>query len=618
MAMISIPPQNAAQLAQQLQAALACLQSNRLDQADRLLTDILLRMRDHPDALHLKGAVARRRGDHARAVDWFRRSLAVRRDQPAVWNNLGNALSDLGHKQEAIAAYREAVTGKPDFADAWINLGIALTEAAREDEALAALKRAKRLLSPPPVRLLLAEARALKALERLDDARARLEQAYARAPQDLRVLNNLANLLRDMGKSDEAIRHYRAAQKRDPGRVNLRLAEAGALVETGRVEEAEAILRQLLVADPTRADAAEELADILAAHGRGEEIAPLFAELVERAPRAIGIWNACLRALMHLKDLEGAQTVLDQAEEAVGPHPLLTFWRGRLLEEVGEAETALTLLNPTLAAGPDVPASTLWVTRARCHLRLGRFREGAAELAPYAEAHPTDYAVLGHLEALWRLAGDERACWLLDYDGFVRPLPLETPPGYESFAAFQAALIPCLERLHVTRAQPLAQTLRGGTQTLGNLLLRTEPEIRALKWAIMRTVERYMADLPQDDRHPFLRFRPQAVRFAGSWSVRLRDRGFHVTHYHPAGWLSSALYVQLPEVVQANDPARQGWIHFGVPPVPVPEGGDPVKTICPEEGLLALFPSFCWHGTVPFSAPTPRMTVAFDIARRAS
>ncbi len=614
----SFPPRNAVQLAQKLQAALACLQGNRLDQADRLLAEILLRMRDQPDALHLKGAVARKRGDHARAVDWFRRSLAVRRDQPAVWNNLGNALSDLGRQQEAIAAYREAVARKPDFADAWINLGIALTETGREEEALAALERAKRFLSPPPLRLLLAEARALKALERLDEARALLEQARTRAPRDLRVLNNLANLLRDMGASDEAVRHYRTAQQLDPACINLQLAEAGALVETGRVEEAEAILRRILATDPTRTDAAGELADILAAHGRGEEIGPLFAELVERAPQAVDIWSAYLRALMHLGDLKGVQTVLGKAEEAVGPHPLLTFWRGRLLEEVGAAETALGLLDPALATRAGVPASTLWVTRARCHLRLGRFREGAAELAPYAEAHPADYAVLGHLEALWRLAGDERARRLLDYNRFVRPLRLETPPGYENFAAFQEALVPCLERMHITRAQPLAQTLRGGTQTLGNLLLRAEPEIRALKWAITRTVERYMADLPQDDRHPFLRFRPRAVRFAGSWSVRLQDQGFHVTHYHPAGWLSSALYVQLPEVVRADDPLRQGWIHFGVPPVPVPEGGDPVTTICPEEGLLALFPSFCWHGTMPFSAPTARMTVAFDVARRIS
>ncbi|GIX16360.1 MAG: tetratricopeptide repeat-containing 2OG-Fe(II) oxygenase [Rhodothalassiaceae bacterium] len=610
------PAQDGVWLAGQLQAALVSLQQGRLDEAERLLDAVLRRHPAQADALQLKGAVARRRGDNETAVSWFNRALAVRRDQPAVWNNLGNALSDLGRSVEAVTAYRQAVALKPDFVDAWINLGIALIEVGDEEEALAALARAERLVARPPVRLLLARARALKALERLDEARTTLERALKLAPEDLRVRNNLANLLREMGAGVEALTHYRAAEALAADRDRLRIAQAGALVEAGRAEEGMALLREILAARPDRADAAEELSDILAAYGRGEEIAPLFEELVARAPQALGLWSAYLRALVLAGRLKEAEAVAGRAEAACGAQPLLALWRGRILEEAGAAEEALSVLRPELAGEPSVPASTLWVTRARCHLRLGRYREGAAELEPHVAAQPEDYAVLGHLEALWRLGGDARAQWLLDYDHFVRPLPLETPPGYENFAAFQAALAPCLERLHITRAQPLAQTLRGGTQTLGNLLLRAEPEIRALKWAIARTVERYIADLPEGDgRHPFLRLRPRAVRFAGSWSVRLADRGFHVTHYHPAGWLSSALYVRLPEVVREDDPARQGWIHFGVPPVPVPEGGEAVRWICPQEGLLALFPSFCWHGTAPFSAPTPRMTVAFDVRR---
>jgi len=34
----------------------------------------------------------------------------------------------------------------------------------------------------------------------------------------------------------------------------------------------------------------------------------------------------------------------------------------------------------------------------------------------------------------------------------------------------------------------------------------------------------------------------------------------------------------------------------------------------PEPGHLALFPSYMWHGTVPFGGDRPRMTIAFDIA----
>ena len=46
------------------------------------------------------------------------------------------------------------------------------------------------------------------------------------------------------------------------------------------------------------------------------------------------------------------------------------------------------------------------------------------------------------------------------------------------------------------------------------------------------------------------------VRFSGSWSVRLPGAGHHANHIHPAGWLSSAFYVALPD--DGAGPARAG------------------------------------------------------------
>jgi hypothetical protein len=40
---------------------------------------------------------------------------------------------------------------------------------------------------------------------------------------------------------------------------------------------------------------------------------------------------------------------------------------------------------------------------------------------------------------------------------------------------------------------------------------------------------------------------------------------------------------------------------------------DPVRrTIEPRPGLLVLFPSYMWHGTVPFHSQQSRTTIAFD------
>ena len=105
-----------------------------------------------------------------------------------------------------------------------------------------------------------------------------------------------------------------------------------------------------------------------------------------------------------------------------------------------------------------------------------------------------------------------------------------------------------LRGLHLDLHQPLEQSVRGGTQTDGPLFARIEPEIRALRAAIVAAVERHIAQLPPPRGRPPEPLRPKRapVRFAGSWSVRLAGAGFHANHIHPAGWISSAFYVALP------------------------------------------------------------------------
>ncbi len=79
---------------------------------------------------------------------------------------------------------------------------------------------------------------------------------------------------------------------------------------------------------------------------------------------------------------------------------------------------------------------------------------------------------------------------------------------------------------------------------------------------------RYIAELGEDPAHPLLSRRARDFRYAGSWSSRLRDCGFHVNHIHHEGWISSCYYVALPDAVK-DESARQGWIKFGEPALEV-------------------------------------------------
>ena len=94
--------------------------------------------------------------------------------------------------------------------------------------------------------------------------------------------------------------------------------------------------------------------------------------------------------------------------------------------------------------------------------------------------------------------------------------------------------------------------------------------------------------------------------------MRLTGGGRHIDHVHPAGWLSSALYIALPTEVERGG-GEAGWLALGqagdlVPDLP------PIRVVEPKPGRLVLFPSTMWHGTRPFGAGE-RLTVAFDVRR---
>jgi hypothetical protein len=80
---------------------------------------------------------------------------------------------------------------------------------------------------------------------------------------------------------------------------------------------------------------------------------------------------------------------------------------------------------------------------------------------------------------------------------------------------------------------------------------------------------------------------------------------------HPQGWISSALYVALPGRT-SGDSDDAGWLTLGQPDAKLHLSLAPRRTVEPKPAQLVLFPSWMWHGTVPF-AEGERLTVAFDV-----
>ena len=217
-----------------------------------------------------------------------------------------------------------------------------------------------------------------------------------------------------------------------------------------------------------------------------------------------------------------------------------------------------------------------------------------------------------YLGLCWQLSDNQKYSWLNDFEKFVRAYKIPTPPGYTSLPEFNKALNQALNTFHTDKEQPSDQTLRGGTQSIAGLLDKNVKEIQEARQSFEETIHRYISDLPDDPDHPLLSRKSDKFTFAGSWSIRLKDEGFHVNHTHPEGWLSSCYYVSLPDQVKEGTD-QQGWIKFGESPLELGPHEKIGKIVQPEEGLLVLFPSYMFHGTVPFHSNQTRTTLPFDV-----
>jgi hypothetical protein len=266
------------------------------------------------------------------------------------------------------------------------------------------------------------------------------------------------------------------------------------------------------------------------------------------------------------------------------------------------------LTEKALGRFPDDPRVHAQIASTALHQRDPE--KAAAMLQKILAVLPYEGISLARLGTAWRMMGDTRDETLMGYDELVRVFDMEPPAGFSSMAAFNEELDHYLGTLHPPTREFLGQSLRGGTQTRRHLFGAGHEMVERVKLRIDEAVGRYIAELERDPHHPFRARRSGAFTFAGAWSSRLADCGFHANHIHPMGWISSCYYVGLPDAVKDKE-TKQGWIKFGEPDIDVGLGFR--RAIQPAPGRLVLFPSYMWHGTIPFHDSMPRTTIAFDV-----
>lgn len=465
-----------------------------------------------------------------------------------------------------------------------------------------------------------------------EDAEARLSHWLRRHVGDAVAWHWCAMLRRALDRRNEAIEALEEALRCDPGNVSIAYALAQVTLEAGL--PAARLFELVVRSAPAKAEARVGLLAARFAQGKGErglaEIEAMLAAnagwleghrqfaqinaLLGRADRSMATIDRTLDRFPHfdalrklamdlLVEAEAYPEALERADKAIalrgdlGPFTLL---RAIGLDETGRSDEAGKVFGAL--AAPSSPGEAVW--HVRHALRTGDALRAAEQIEPWLGQSGAE-AIWPYAQMVWRLIGDPRSDWLEGSGRLCKVIELD--PVEIGLTDLKVLL----DRLHGKAGRFLDQSVRGGTQTEGGLFLRVDPEIARLREALRRHVVDFVSELPDfDATHPMLgQKRRRRLRFSGSWSVKLHGAGFHTPHHHPQGWISSALYVSVPAVM-----GDEGHLQLGGAPAGLGVDLPPRRTVEPRAGRLVLFPSWLWHGTVPFQEGE-RTSVAFDVAR---
>ncbi len=453
---------------------------------------------------------------------------------------------------------------------------------------------------------LASEAAALKAAGKLDEAIDVQRRIVALTPKSAVAEHNLAGALGTAGRWREAETHIRRAFAKGIDAPESWLVLARCAQSLSRFDEAEAAFVEAIRRRPTLCDAHKELAQLRWMRTADVHVALAELDKAIAATPDSGLIVVKARVLQYAGDVQGAFAFLSFAAEREPNDLAIVATAAQMASELGDAAAAVSFAERAAQLAPLEPV--VKVTLICALLLTGDAARAAVLCEELRRRAPNDQHAIALQATAWRMLGDPRYRTLYDYGNLVSASLIDTPNGWADLNAYLTDLAPALKQAHAFTTHPFHQSVRHGSQA-PDILHNDHPAIRALPSALAGPIKRHIAKLGRADNPVSARNRG-GYAYQGMWSIRLRAGGFHIDHVHPQGWLSSACYIEVP----AHLSGKEGWLKFGEPGIRTTPALAAEHFVEPAPGKLVLFPSYMWHGTVPFADDATRLTIAFDLA----
>ncbi len=202
-------------LRERMQSAFADFYAGRIGDAAAACRDIIDRIPNQPDALHLMAMIAYRMNRLELALQLFDETLKAAPQLAQAWSNRALVLRIFNRNDEALTSARNAIANDPQMASGWDIAGLLLRQ--NRDFAEAIAHHAKSVALDPNNALTQNNyAVALAVVNRLDEAWHAARQAEKLAPSMAAVQLTLANIISTAGHFDRSIPYYKKCRALDP------------------------------------------------------------------------------------------------------------------------------------------------------------------------------------------------------------------------------------------------------------------------------------------------------------------------------------------------------------------------------------------------------------------
>lgn len=587
-----------------LNKALKAHQAGNLSEAERLYLLQLQHSPEDPNAKQLLGVVYSSMGKLDRALSLMEQSLLLNPRQPHVANNLALCYKKAGNLDKSFQFFETAINLQADYFEAHKNL-ISLLITNKKDYRQAELKLdAALLLWPENEKLLEYFASLKKDTQQYNESLLVYKKLVKTNPEKVSYKHNLAVVYRLVGKPKEALAYLLPLYSAGLETFELAHNIANAYSDLGDLHAAVKFYKISIQLNPEYVKSHQNLNDTL---WELDEKSSFLNSYLD-AFKIVGYTSSSLcfsyvRSLLRISNYDGALKFLYtlpgdywEQSEYVDLLAQSHYGLGNIEQALITHEKILTLQDTTVSHRLNYIKNLIVNDNIAIATEL---------LREIIDVNPLEQLALAYLDTCMRIASASEEQSLPVYTELVRDYTINIPEGFNSINEFCSKLTEYLESLHTGKQSPLEQTLQGGTQTRGNLFNDDNPLIQSLITQFRACITNYIKQTNYLTTTEF--------EFSGSWSVRLSDQGFHTSHVHPMGQISSVFYVSLPESMK-NGVDKKGWLKFGEPNLKLKSPLPVAHFVKPSVGKLVLFPSYMWHGTVPFDDEGVRMTIAFDIA----